>query len=298
LAIKEEEEEIPCSTCFIYIDLIRHSHNSIHCTYLEPSSVYYIGCSGWSYDAWLGHFYPSNSDHREFLKYYSRVFNFVEIDSSFYRVPNLFMTKRWASITPDNFRFAAKFPRSITHEKRLADPEKELRYFLDMMRPLQRKLLALLIQLPPSLTAKEGIKKMETLIEMLDPHFRYAVEMRHPSWFDNSVYKLLSDNNVCLAWSQLDTIQTPPELTSDFLYLRFIGDRSIDEKDFGRIQKDRQEELQRWSNEVRRLKDKAKFVIVAANNHYAGFGPATANSFRKMVGLKEVEWEEMKQKRL
>jgi uncharacterized protein YecE (DUF72 family) len=258
----------------------------------------YIGCSGWSYDAWLGHFYPANLDRKEFLKYYSQVFDFVEIDSSFYRPPNLFLTKRWASLTPDDFRFTAKFPRSVTHEKRLAEPEKELHYFFDVMRPLRNKLLALLLQLPPSLTVKEGLKKLEVLIHMLDPAFRYAIEVRHKSWFDRSVYKLLSDNNICLAWSQLDTIQTPPELTSDFVYLRFIGDRSIDEKNFGRIQKDRLKELRLWSHSVSRLKDKAKYAVVAANNHYAGFGPATANSFRKMVGLKEAAWEEMKQKRL
>jgi uncharacterized protein YecE (DUF72 family) len=259
----------------------------------------YVGCSGWSYDGWLGHFYPANLDHSDFLKYYSQVFDFVEIDSSFYRPPNLFMTKRWDRITPDNFRFAAKFPRTITHEKRLAEPEKELRYFFEMMRPLQRKLLALLIQLPPSLTAKEGLKKLEVIIHMLDPDFRYAIEVRHQSWFDNKdVYGLLSENNICLAWSQLDTIQTPPELTSDFIYMRFIGDRSIDERDFGKIQKDRLEEVQKWSKEVIKQRDKTKFAIVAANNHYAGFGPATANSFRKMVGLKGAAWEEMKQNRL
>jgi uncharacterized protein YecE (DUF72 family) len=262
---------------------------------LEP----FVGCSGWSYDAWLGHFYPANLERKEFLKYYSQVFDFVEIDSSFYNVPNLFMTKRWASVTPDEFRFTAKFPRLITHEKRLSsESEMELHYFFDVMRPLRGKVLALLIQLPPSLTAKEGLNKLETLIHMLDHDYRYAIEVRHRSWFDKNVYKLLSDNDICLAWSQLDTIQTPYELTSDFLYLRFIGDRSIDEKDFGRIQKDRLKELKRWSNEVNRLKDDVKFAIVAANNHYAGFGPATANSFRKIVGLKEVVWEEMKQERL
>jgi uncharacterized protein YecE (DUF72 family) len=260
---------------------------------------FYVGCSGWSYSGWLGHFYPANLDHRDFLRYYSQIFDFVEIDSSFYRPPNLFMTKRWDRITPDNFRFTAKFPRSITHEKRLADPEKELKYFFDVMRPLHTKVLALLLQLPPSLTAKEGLKKLEVLINMLDPGFRYALELRHQSWFDNKeVYKLLSDNNICLAWSQLDNIQTPPELTSDFLYLRFIGDRSIDEKDFGKIQKDRTKELEMWSDSVDKVKDRAKFAIVAANNHYSGFGPATANSFRRMVGLKEVVWEEMKQHRL
>ena len=209
------------------------------------------------------------------------------------------MTKRWASITPDNFRFTAKFPRSITHEKRLAESEKELHYFFDVMRPLRTKLLALLLQLPPSLTAKEGLKKLEVLVHMLDPDFRYAIEVRHNSWFNNEdVYKLLSGNNICLVWSQLDAIQTPAELTSDFVYLRFIGDRSIDERDFGKIQKDRNRELKMWSDSINRIKDKTKLVIVAANNHYAGFGPATANSFRKMAGLKEAVWEEMKQNRL
>jgi uncharacterized protein YecE (DUF72 family) len=211
------------------------------------------------------------------------------------------MTKRWASLTPDNFRFTAKFPRSITHEKRLAadiDSEKELRYFFDVMRPLRTKLLALLLQLPPSLTAKEGVKKLEKLANMLDQDFRYAIEFRHQSWFERSIYRLLSDNDISLAWSQLDDLRTPAELTSDFVYLRFIGDRSIDERDFGRIQKDRSKELEIWSDSLDIVKNKAKFAIVAANNHYAGFGPATANSFRKMVGLEEVVWEEMKQNRL
>ena len=259
----------------------------------------YVGCSGWSYDAWLGHFYPSNLDRKDFLKYYSQVFDFVEIDSSFYNAPNAFMTRRWASLTPDHFRFTAKFPRLITHEKRLAEPDdKQLRYFFDIMRPLRHKILALLLQLPPSLKAKEGLKKLEILVHLLDPDYRYAIEVRHRSWFDKNVYKMLSDKDICLAWSQLDTIQTTSELTSDFLYLRFIGDRSINEKDFGKVKKDRFKELKRWSDEVSRVKDRAKFAIVAANNHYAGFGPATANSFRKMMGLKEVVWEEMEQKRL
>jgi uncharacterized protein YecE (DUF72 family) len=148
------------------------------------------------------------------------------------------MTKRWASFTPNNFRFTAKFPRSITHEKRLTEPEKELCYFFDVMRPLRQKLLALLIQLPPSFAVKEGLKKLEALIHMLDPDFRYAIEVRNRSWFYNkNVYKLLSDNNICLACSQLDTIQTPAELTSDFAYLRFIVDRALTKKTLARYRK-------------------------------------------------------------
>jgi uncharacterized protein YecE (DUF72 family) len=82
------------------------------------------------------------------------------------------------------------------------------------------------------------------------------------------------------------------------LYLRFIGDRSIDEKDFGTIQKDRETEMKKWASTVKKIDNSVKFGIVAANNHYAGFGPATANNFRRMLGMEELAWEEMKQRRL
>jgi uncharacterized protein YecE (DUF72 family) len=99
-------------------------------------------------------------------------------------------------------------------------------------------------------------------------------------------------------WSQQDAIQTPPELTTDFIYIRLIGDRSIDEKDFGKIQKDRQKEMEYWAKQVKNAQSRVKFGIVAANNHYAGFGPATANGFRKLMGMPEVVWEEKKQAEL
>ena len=86
---------------------------------------------------------------------------------------------------PANFRFTAKFPRLITHEKRhSSEPDKELQHFFHVMLPLRHKVLTLLLQLPPSLTAKEGLKKLEVLIHMLDSDFRYAIEVRHKSWFN------------------------------------------------------------------------------------------------------------------
>ena len=95
-------------------------------------------------------------------------------------------------------------------------------------------------------------------------------------------------------WSQLAEIQTPPVVTTDFLYLRFIGDRSIQEKDFGRIQIDRIAEMQKWAENIKNVQehDHMKLAIVAANNHYAGFGPGTVNIFRNMIGLPEAKWEE------
>lgn len=258
----------------------------------------YVGCSGWSYDSWLGHFYPSRLESRDWLGYYSKVFDYVEIDSTFYRIPKRNMTIRWVSITPDNFRFTAKFPQVVTHDTRLGGGAQDLQFFFEMMKPLERKLQCLLIQLPPSLAKEEGLPKLERLIPLLWKKYRYAIEVRHKSWFTREVYRLLREHQICLTWSQLDAIQTPPEITTDFFYLRFIGDRSIAETDFVKIQKDRLSEMRRWADVIKKAMKQVMLGIVAANNHYAGFGPATANQFRTMLGLKETVWDEMKQARL
>jgi uncharacterized protein YecE (DUF72 family) len=253
----------------------------------------YIGCSGWSYDAWLGHFYPKRLESRRWLEYYSKVFDYVEIDSSFYKIPNRYTTVRWASITPDSFRFTAKFPQVVTHDTRLGGGLDAMLHFFEIMKPLERKLGCLLMQLPPSLKKDEGLPKLERLIPLLWKKYRYAIEVRHKSWFDQDVYNMLRKHEICLAWSQLDDIRTPPVVTTDFIYLRFIGDRSIDEKDFGKIQKDRTKELQYWAGVIKEVKPEGGFV--PANNHYAGFGPATANQFKAMIGQSPATWDEMKQ---
>ena len=254
---------------------------------------FYVGCSGWSYTAWQGPFYPSNMDNSKWLEYYSKVFDYVEIDSSFYRIPNIFTVKNWSKTTPSNFRFTAKFPKVITHEKRLKNVDNQLSLFFKAMEPLHDKILALLIQLPPSLEITEGLQRLREIIPILNNKFRYAVEIRNQSWFQDLAYNFFANNNLCMVWSQLVGIRIPPIVTSDFLYIRFIGDRTIQEKNFGRIQKDRTFEMRKWSRQLMRVQKeetKLNLAIVTANNHYAGFGPATANMFRKIIGLPDVNW--------
>jgi uncharacterized protein YecE (DUF72 family) len=259
---------------------------------------YYVGCSGWSYTSWQGPFYPPTIDNSGWLKYYSHIFDYVEIDSSFYRIPSPFMVKNWYKRSTQNFRFTAKFPKIITHDKRLKDVDKELERFFESMRPLADKTLGLLIQLPPSLHIFEGLERLRDLVRTLDNRFRYAIEVRHASWFQDLAYNFFANNDICLVWSQLAELQTPPIVTTDFLYLRFIGDRSIQEKDFGRIQIDRIVEMGRWAEKIKTVEDeRIKLAIVAANNHYAGFGPGTANAFRNMLGLPEAKWEDKGEER-
>src|SRR5919197_1165537 len=179
------------------------------------------------------------------------------------------------------------------------------------MLPLKDKTLALLIQLPPSLKISEGVENMrQHIVPQLDNrNFRYAIEVRDRSWFQDLAYNFFADNNICMVWSQLAELRTPPIATTDFLYIRFIGDRSINEKDFGKIQKDRVVEMKKWSSKLKRVIKESelgrarvesrkgiKLAIVSANNHYAGFGPETANIFRKMVGLNSINWREAKMK--
>ena len=257
---------------------------------------YYIGCSGWSYSSWQGPFYPKGIENSKWLRYYSKIFNYVEIDSSFYRIPNEFMVKNWYKRTPENFRFTAKFPKVITHDKRLSDfDEDQLNYFFESIAELKEKLLALLIQLPPSIDIVEGLNALRNILPYLDKGFRYAVEVRHRSWFQDLAYNFFANNDMSLVWSQLTDIHTPPIVTSDFVYLRLIGDRSIQEKDFGRVQIDRIKEMKKLARNFKGDSNdgnlsKVRYSIVAANNHYAGFGPGTVNIFRQLLGLEEMKW--------
>jgi uncharacterized protein YecE (DUF72 family) len=251
---------------------------------------YYLGCSGWSYDGWKGAFYPIDLDNRYWLSYYSKIFDFVEIDSTFYRIPSKFMVNNWNKRTPDNFRFAVKFPQVITHDKRLKDVGKDIERFHDVMEPLYDKILVFLIQLPPSLQIAEGLDLIKNLQYQLDPSFRYAIEVRHSSWFNELFYNYIKEKNYCLIWSQQDILITPPVVTTDFVYLRLIGDRSINERDFGKINRDRTKEMEIWSkilkDDDRKVKD-LNMTIIAANNHYAGFGPMTTKLFAEMMNLKD-----------
>jgi len=254
---------------------------------------FYIGTSGWSYSSWEGIFYPKKLERKWWLPYYTKVFNYVEIDSTFYQIPAKNMVDLWNARTPPNFKFSAKFPRVITHEKKFQNCQRELELFYEAMLPLKDKILTLLIQFPPSFKITDGLEALGKYDFYFDDTYRYAVEVRHSSWFNDLAYNFFKKNNICLVWNQLDIVRTPPVVTTDFTYIRFIGDRSISEKDFGTIQRDRANEMVNWANRLKEVEKHERDVesaMVAANNHYAGFGPETTNMFREMLGLKRVEW--------
>ena len=248
-----------------------------------------IGCSGWSYKDWQGPFYPKGLQAGEYLSHYSKVFNCVEIDSSFYRIPNPFMITQWRNKTPPGFLFSPKLPKKITHEAKLKDFGTSLVYFYSVVSKLKEKLGPIVIQLPPSVKLSSHLDTMKSFLAQLSPEFKHAIEFRHKSWFAPEVYSMLRKDNIAMVWSLNQYLETPPEATADFLYLRLVGDREITE--FSGTRKDRSADMKRWAEVVREKSGKFESGYVFFNNHFAGFSPESANEFRRLLGLMELEYK-------
>ena len=260
----------------------------------------HIGCTGWSYDQWVGPFYPKNIKKTDYLKFYSGIFDCTEVDSSFYRIPTQFMTKKWYADTPDNFRFSAKFPQVITHENRLGKVEKNyLELFFYGMNPLREKIFALVIQLPPSLKFEEAKPKLEELLDIAPKGYQYVVEGRHNSWFSPDALDFLREKKVTLAWNEIPQVDSGSPVTNkDLVYLRIVGDRSIPEEEFGKVHYDKTDVLKKWVTRLQERSDEIRHAVVMVDNHFVGFAPATANHFRALLDLKELLFIDKKQKTL
>ena len=200
----------------------------------------------------------------------------------------------WKDKTPEDFKFSLKFPKVITHEKKLVEVVKPLTILFYSLEPLIEKTLTLLIQLPPFLSEKKGLTPLQYMVKYLDKRFRYSLEVRHSSWFNEKVYDLLKENNISLVWSVRDKLQSPSIITSDQVYIRFIGDRSISEKDFGKIVKDRRKDMLEYVKKVRETQNEnsnISDVLIAFNNHFAGFGPQSVNDFLNLMNMSEIDWK-------
>jgi len=132
----------------------------------------------------------------------------------------------------------------------------------------------------------------------LPDYYRFPIEGRHESWFTDEAIDYLTKKNQCLVWNEIEGINNPAPVTSDFVYLRLIGDRSIPESEFGKVVKEKDESIQKWIDKIKKIKNKVSMAIVMANNHFQGFAPATANTLRLKLGLSELSWEEKKQRTL
>ncbi len=246
-------------------------------------SRYWLGCSGWAYDDWVGPFYPPGTPPGEFLARYARVFRTVEVDSSFYRAPTAFLVRRWATVTPPGFRFTLKVPRDVTHPEEGTDSGTALSQFLDSLGPMRDagKLGPIVLQYPASFRAREAARLAQT-VGAVPREYALAVELRHDSWWTPATEALLRDRAAALVWTVVPGAHPPPWVTGDFLYARFIGDRALTQ--FDRIQRDRTDDLARMRELFDREGRSATTVFAFSNNHFMGFGPETTARFAEALG--------------
>jgi len=177
-----------------------------------------IGTSGFSYTAWRGGFYPEKLPEAKMLAHYAGIFPAVEINNSFYRMPTAELLGKWAADTPEDFKFALKSPRRITHEKRLADVAGEVERLGAAARGLGGKLGPVLFQLPPNL--KKDLPRLDAFLAGLPGDLAATVEFRHASWFADDVYDCLRTRRAALCIADAEDLTTPVEATADWGYLR------------------------------------------------------------------------------
>lgn len=263
-----------------------------------------VGTSAFTAEGWSGSFYPAELQPRDYLSYYATQFPTVELDNTFYRTPALSTVKGWAAKTPAEFLFTAKVPQVITHEKVLVDCEDELKRFLKAMDELREKLGPLLFQFgyfnrTKFKTQTEFLGVLKPFLKKLPKGYRFAVEIRNKSWMDARYLDLLRENGVALALIDQSWVPRPWEMTgkldlvtSDFAYIRWLGDRKGIEaqtKSWDKTIVDRKPDMTHWVEIFRALAKNSKVmkIFAFANNHYAGHGPATVKMFWEI-------WEQSK----
>jgi uncharacterized protein YecE (DUF72 family) len=186
-----------------------------------PRAQTHIGTSGWSYAHWKGPFYPGHLAGDQMLEFYAQRFRSVEINSSFYRLPEQSTLQHWHDSTPNDFRFSVKASRYITHMKKLGEPHKTVPVLLDRLGTLGDKLGPILFQLPPHWGFNGP--RLEKFLATLSREFRYAFEFRDPSWLNEQTIDLLSRHAEAFCIYELDGYLSPQQVTTDLVYLRLHG---------------------------------------------------------------------------
>jgi len=181
----------------------------------------HIGTSGWHYKHWLGTFYPERWPAARMLDFYIRHFDTVELNNSFYRLPTFEAMNGWREATPDNFIFALKGSRFITHNKKLKDPENAIQNILPRAEALGQKLGPILWQLPPSW--KVNLDRLEEFLTILPRYHRYTFEFREPSWLTEDTYRLLRRFNAAFCIYDIALFHSPVLVTANFAYVRLHG---------------------------------------------------------------------------
>lgn len=235
----------------------------------------WVGTSGYNYPEWRGNFYPAGFPAAKMLDYYAARFSTVEINYTFYRLPNEKSVRDWAATTPPGFLFTLKMPRRITHDARLKDCRDLLQVFCARARILGPKLGVLLVQLPPYF--RKNVETLTTFADWLPHDLRVAFEFRHDSWYTDDVFDILRSRNMALCITDNESATTPQVMTARHAYLR------LRDEGYGT------EELAEWAKAASRMAESADDVFVYFKHEEAGKGPEFARVFLEHAGVPELQ---------
>ena len=230
----------------------------------------HVGTSGYNYPAWKGRFYPEKIAAKAMLPYYAGVFDTVEINYTFYRMPTAAVVEGWAAQVPEDFTFTLKAPKRITHDRRLQDVADPLRAFCSAGNALGRRLGCVLVQLGPAF--KCDAPRLTAFIDELPPALRVAFEFRHASWWTDEIYDLLRGRNLALCLADSPERHTPLVSTADYGYLR-LRDEGYEESD-----------IARWADWVGQQQDTWRDTFVYFKHEDEGKGPEFASLFKSTLG--------------
>ena len=231
----------------------------------------WVGTSGYNYPEWKGSFYPSDLAAAKMLPYYAARFPTVEINYTFYRMPNEKLVGGWASQTPEPYRLTLKAPRRITHDSRLKNTGDLVQGFCRVAASLGPKLGALLFQLPPNM--KKDLAVFDAFLAELPPRVCGAFEFRHASWFDDEVFARLRDRNLALCVSDSEKLSAPVTVTADYAYFRL--------RDEGYTPDD----IAKWADTIREKTAGCKDVYVYFKHEDEGKGPEFAQLLMTHLGI-------------
>lgn len=246
-----------------------------------------LGTMGFSYADWAGPFYPQGLKPGDYLEYYARHLDTVELDTTFHATPPPQRVRRWADVTPDDFRFTVKAPRSVTHDLPLSKAAPAMLEFLEVMGQFGPKLAVVLLQFPPGFSSR-SFDPLRAFLDTLPTSMRYAVEFRHESWWSDPWHEqtaeMLSRRRIC--WSSVEYVAEPREIrpTTDFLYVRWIGEHNRFSV-MSRVQVDVTARLVWWKQRLTHPSLADRRIYGFFNNDFSGYAIETCNQFRHMLGL-------------
>ena len=244
----------------------------------------FIGTSGFYYYHWVGKFYPEDIRRDEVLPFYSRHFNTVEINSSFYHIPRKTTVEKWEKSVPESFVFSLKFTRILTHLKPLHPELQTLEKFFSSLEPLKKKETIILIQLPARL--KLNLEKLSVFTNLLPKDFKFAFEFRHKSWFCEEVYDLFKKKNMAIVLSDSPIKKSGERLwpkveveTADFFYIRFHGSKELYRSSYS------DEELEKYAELITQKVKKGLKVFAYFNNDAEGWAIENAKRLKELLAV-------------